>query len=486
MLNELNSQGATLSIDTMSVVVDYYTQKARKKAINFNCFVLARDNGDGDEFLDFLSILQENKEHFPDYTRFQVMFLDSGHWSAMDVRIKNGCLEFFIIDAANSLPQVLSAITAIHEKCPDSLTTYSGGSMQADEDNCAYFALEHAYALAKIPDLHDTLKEHVNTGKIGPFKNYVSFIESLIHQDTRILRTLAQDRVLNAVDKLQYVPTINFPKHFGSLLKHMQHLSIFDNHFAKKGFIRHNKKTLDAYIKDHTKPFKKDTYSQPHDRNFSIIDKIAKIKMNVLAYLSTINHAVTAILENRKNYTKELLALQKRSPSALDTKEAKKTAGQEETSSKSQKAIELDYLTSLPAMIRLKEAISALKTHGIEVAKEDEEKGLKAQKLAEKLEESVAIFITSNKGKPKAEIDLDTFKKGFFPQDIDMSDHRKFWKVGLANAAIGSTIVGAFILLIKTLASVCNPKISPLFFFQTQREKKFENIVHELNDLSFN
>ena len=156
------------SPEAMAIIVAQMKEQAKLKGFLFNCVVINRDNKQGDELVQFLSLLEKNKHALKDQ-RIQVVYLHKEHWSTLDIQIKQGALDFFLLDAANSLPTVLNAFTTLYTYCPGASLKYSGPNTQSDNLNCSYFSVVDAFNLAKIADLHTILTGCVKTDNLGMY-----------------------------------------------------------------------------------------------------------------------------------------------------------------------------------------------------------------------------------------------------------------------------------------------------------------------------
>jgi hypothetical protein len=151
-----------LSPNEMAIAVDTVKAHAAKKSFSFNCAVLAAVKNDVSELENFLLTLEKNKNSYPDNTRIQYLFGHQAsdermHWTTTDIRIKDGNLEFYLLDAASVTSGLIQQIALIQKIFPNAVVRSSELLIQKDSENCAWFALDHAMGLAKIPDLHEQL-----------------------------------------------------------------------------------------------------------------------------------------------------------------------------------------------------------------------------------------------------------------------------------------------------------------------------------------
>lgn len=238
-----------LSLKAMKIAVEAVKKREQEKGHLFNCFICDRNNPD--EFSQFLGGLYNNKDKWENEIRCQILYKKKDHWSVVDVQIKNGKVDFFLVDAANSLHVVLDTINLINQIFPDAKVKYFGPELQRDAHSCGYFALDHALALSKMKDLHTILPQYVHKGVIGNYKSYAAFIKDLLNQP--LLVHLNNSSFKNSLERLEYIAATNLPKTFGSLLKNFQSLNYFNKAFEGKGFVKNNKLLLDDYVRKHGK-----------------------------------------------------------------------------------------------------------------------------------------------------------------------------------------------------------------------------------------
>lgn len=176
--------------------------------------------------------------------------------------------------------------------------------MQRDLENCAYFSLDDAYNLAKIADIHEELEQHVNRGAIGDFVDYAEYIQDLIYQYryqrkfVELISKHGNEKIKEAVQSIEYISYLKFPKNFGGIIKNIQSLSMFSENFSQKGYHRHNKKPLDEQIKEHT-----DFIS---NQNRTLVDRKVKIQTTTRAYLENHQHNYQSIIATRQQFNKTI------------------------------------------------------------------------------------------------------------------------------------------------------------------------------------
>ncbi|WP_133141074.1 hypothetical protein [Legionella quateirensis] len=287
---ELASKDCPISIEAMTVAVASLKHYKDKHHSALNCVVLNLDamNPEQNEFDQFLIQLNQNKKLLPEHTRIQIVYKHGTHWSTIDVRVNQGHLEFYILDAANSMQTVLQGLSSIIEHCPNAKLTFSGGYLQTEGKHCPYFALDYALALSKIENLHESLSTSVSDGKLGTFANYGAYIQHLITTRGE-LSQFNRPFFMEAIKSLNYVKIMDLPQHFGSIIKHIQALNYFDAYIAGKNYVRHNGKPVDDYVKQHTRNhYSGNPYMEPKFYNMSIMDRKLKIKTRAAEFLDGI------------------------------------------------------------------------------------------------------------------------------------------------------------------------------------------------------
>ncbi len=280
-------------------------QKNRK---NINCLALTShiDNSESNELKILINQLKEEIKNIPENYRIQIVYNDHDeqdsrmfiHWTSIDIILRNGQIEFFILDAANSLPNVLNTIEIIHNCCPEANITYSGGEIQHDNQNCGYFALDHAVAMAGIENLHDAFPQEPDT----EFYDYIQLlINSGANELARFLPSIKES-------KIKYVMLGNFPQNFGSLLKNVQGLSMYERIYKHNNFMRNNKKPLNDYINAHIKFIaSRSLTAPPKAQNTAIIYKKNKIQEKSRLFLNQINREMLNKILVERNVLPEYL-----------------------------------------------------------------------------------------------------------------------------------------------------------------------------------
>ncbi len=305
-------QAENLSPEAMSIAVDTLKYgKHGKVNDKFKCFVLK--NG---ELISFLINLEKFKNDL-NRTRFQLLFKDNltlsnnipiDHWSTIDVLVENGKIEFILVDAANSLPTLLYLFTTLHSCCPNALITQLSVNIQADS-NCAYFALTHAWSLSKITDFH-LHAANCKEKNVGDYKSYMDYAKTIIEANPVLIERLKHQELMDALEKVSYIPMQKIPKKFGSLFKNTQLLSSFYYTFDSSYLVRSNGQPVSDYIKKHSEQNRSNPY-RLHFQNRAIQYKIDKIKDRTLKYLESLSEKkYEAIISERQGYASNLLKSQ--------------------------------------------------------------------------------------------------------------------------------------------------------------------------------
>lgn len=301
---EFASDQSTLSPAAMVIAVEGKKMALRAKGREFNCLVLhnGRDSAEN-QLSDFLKYLEANKATFPNNTRYQLLYRMINHWSVADVRVIEGQLEFFLLDAANSLPHVLASFIDIRTHCPEARLHYCGPTLQNDNDNCAYFALDHAVCLSKLPDLYEQIRDVVDGISADP-DFYFNYINSMVskYPDDVLLKGVEAASALDVVRTVQYIRCDHLPQTFGSLFKNIQSISMYGTMFRGKEYKRRNGAGLDAYIDKHMVLFKTNVSSLPKQRNDAIDYKKLKLQEAAMRYLAA----------HQEIWTETVQALQKK------------------------------------------------------------------------------------------------------------------------------------------------------------------------------
>jgi hypothetical protein len=304
---EFGQEAKNLSAEAMAIVIDQLKHGKGNK--NFNCFVLEKN-----ELMEFLIKLEKSKNSILDDTRFQLLFKDVlttpkllvDHWSTIDVSIKSGKIEFILVDAANCLPTLFYLFTTIHSCCPNALISQLSIMIQADDDNCAYFALTHAWSLSKITDLHSQAAK-CKKENVGEYNSYMDYANSVIKDTPFLIERLNQKNLMASLEKINYIPMgEEIPKNFGSLFKNTQLVSAFFNTFDPSYLIRSNGQTVSGYIQKHSERDRSNPY-RLHVQNRAIQYKMDKIKNRTLLYLQSLSEEkCEAIISERQGYASNL------------------------------------------------------------------------------------------------------------------------------------------------------------------------------------
>lgn len=273
-----------LSLKDMAWLLATKKQRRLKKGIQFNCLILDRARNN-DELTDFLIFLAQQRQHIPEL-RFQLIVrspTESGyHWSTLDVCIKPDSIQFFLIDAANVLSEVLPMFIAIHTHFPNSIIRYSGGQLQVDGVNCATFAYDHAVRLAKIPNLHEELAKIEHQGAIGIYPSYAAYIQVMINSDPVLFSKLDQKKLCEIISLMRYVSLNKFPASFGPLIRNMQDLPNLKASFFPKRMSGNDRDELEKYLSSRVQTKLKDGEEVTH--NISIDQKRERIKRKALLF----------------------------------------------------------------------------------------------------------------------------------------------------------------------------------------------------------
>jgi hypothetical protein len=251
----LHSDDPELSPEAMIIVVAALKRHYREKGITYNPIVIADSDLAG-----FFEYLKANHNTFPEDTRFQVLSFNKNnkHWSVMDIRIKNGIIEFYLLDAAYFSNREI--ILKIMKSCSDFRIKYSSGHIQSDLKHCAIFAIDHSVQMAKMKDFH---------GKLDAVKGY----------------NLSTDPTI------QFVPLDNMPPEFGVLMRNMQSLKKLSQLSRKISGLAGSKKAhLDDYLNSKNRKQEELIESVPVLRNMAIKIKRQIIKDRALQFLLSLNN----------------------------------------------------------------------------------------------------------------------------------------------------------------------------------------------------
>lgn len=247
------------SEEAMATIIACKQARRSAKGLEFNCFILSNyDNLDN--FINLFSLLKE--PNFPD-TRFQIIYRppSSFHWAVADIKMKGGKLEIYFLDAApNPLPDNIKKI--IRSECPGALIRYSYGGIQHDPDNCATFALDHAYRLAKIHDLHEQLQT------IEVLQSY-----KCRHQ---IKDRLPKSNLHPVEIFLTDCPS---KSNLGPLVRNMQSLTTLESDFFKKELLGNDRQSLEEYVMNRV----------TNRKNTAIILKRENIKRKAKKFLTPLD-----------------------------------------------------------------------------------------------------------------------------------------------------------------------------------------------------
>ncbi len=196
-----------ISTQNISILAQLKKIARINRGMLFHCFVLNRkpinstltdEEGNGDEVIAFLDKLATNLEFFPAETRFQLAISDDEHWYAIDIFIKDGTVNSFILDAAGD-----ERFCEIRDEL---IQRFPGGShysfevsisdenkilaIQKTGEGCGIFAYDHIEHLSRIPaeTLYSELKESATNEYICEIwdKENNQYIQTVINQENTI------------------------------------------------------------------------------------------------------------------------------------------------------------------------------------------------------------------------------------------------------------------------------------------------------------
>jgi hypothetical protein len=263
------------------------------------------------ELDEFLIQLKSNCEKLPNNTRFQVIYRSGPHWSNMDIVYHQGKMHFYLLDAAED-PSVFLAMSAIHRIYPEASIVYTGGGIQKDSSNCATFALDQAFRLSKLPNLHESLLIHAAEEKDQ--SKMAKNLEKAIQKElftTFLPPGFNKEEAIQAVHKAKFVPLNHFPPEFGPLIRNMQSVTQLKSHFFAKKLKGSNKLDLESYLSDKIilSP-ESPTSSSLKLKNKAIEAKRAILRDKTVRYVETIEEKTYSdILLKRTNFKDKLLSL---------------------------------------------------------------------------------------------------------------------------------------------------------------------------------
>lgn len=265
----------------MPLVVTSKTERLKTKNIPLYIFTLSHQ----DEFSQFVADIERNRTLIPDNTRLQFVYHFGGHWSSGDIRIKNGKLEFFLLDSIHSQLNYETLIQSIKQQSQNALVTYCSGLplQRVERLNCGTFAIDQAFQMAKILGLHEKIGELSKKPELDIFSNQFD------------------DYLFN--DTLKTFLVSDFPPEFGPLLRNMQSLSTLRSLFFNKGHVANDKKiSLESYVTAHSRVGENpEIKGEEKDwKNYSVVDKRRKIKENAAAFFRSLDEArINDFLDNR-------------------------------------------------------------------------------------------------------------------------------------------------------------------------------------------
>ncbi|QBR83567.1 hypothetical protein E3983_03865 [Legionella israelensis] len=136
-----------------AVILQKKITRAIKNGKNdFNAFVLQANNDDEHcELVQFLSKLNENIDKIPNGTRFQLAVEATGHWSAIDIMVKDGKVHSFVLDSIDA-PVARMYHSDLKRIFPDGkhyqFSSYEDSNefvhqVQYGPDGCQVFSVDH-------------------------------------------------------------------------------------------------------------------------------------------------------------------------------------------------------------------------------------------------------------------------------------------------------------------------------------------------------
>lgn len=192
-------------------------------------------------------------------------------------------MEFFIIDSLHSIVNLKPVINQIKRSSPRAKITYTSGDKIQTRDfkNCGSFALDHAFNLAKITHLHESISQLAQkpneTNNIA--KNFLKYVRN------GTLATLAVG---------------DFPVELGPLLRNMQSLSTLEAKFFNKGYQGSKKDSLEGYVEKHLKEIEVEGVVKKI--NSSIENKRDKLKTKAAMFFKDLDtEKRNEIIHNRKD-----------------------------------------------------------------------------------------------------------------------------------------------------------------------------------------
>ncbi|KTD64265.1 hypothetical protein [Legionella spiritensis] len=173
---------------------------------NFNAFVLQANNDDDQcELVQFLTKLKQNIDRIPDGTRFQLAVEASGHWSAIDIMVKDGKVHSFVLDSIDASPAWMYH-NDLERIFPDGkhyqFTSYEDEKqfthqIQYGPNGCQVFTEDHLEVLANLDgnQLYSALemKSHEETREIIKFKHQVAPEKTEVTSNVITLKDFDQD-----------------------------------------------------------------------------------------------------------------------------------------------------------------------------------------------------------------------------------------------------------------------------------------------------
>lgn len=251
VLAELNQvRSPSFELESMAVVLDYKQKSRQAKHIPFNCFLLSADEHKS-EPADLVKFLDENKHHFCEPVRFQViyrgMYKKFWHYSAMDIQVDKAGVKVYLLDAGSPY-NILNIMADIYSVAPSAQLYLTAGPIQLDKHECATYAWDHVCRLSKITNLHEVLPEIEYKGKIDQYDNFKHYMEAMLDTDPR-LKNFDKSRIMPAICQVKHIPIEYFPALFTPLLRNKEDIFKLPKWFgATPAYKANNREPLVNYL----------------------------------------------------------------------------------------------------------------------------------------------------------------------------------------------------------------------------------------------